>query len=101
MNLHQPLNAQYPRLPAKKTLCTHLAWLRDLLSIGIPNVAAWVGTSDMYASVLSFDQGKNISNRCVGIDVGQVRLQALFKGVQTFGICTHNLTSTPDLLGTV
>ena len=53
MNLYCALSAQYPKMPAEKTLYTHIAWVRDLLKAGIVRAVSWVDTRDMLADALT------------------------------------------------
>ena len=53
LNLYYALSAQYPKMPAEKTLYTHIAWMRDLLKAGIVRAVSWVDTRDMLADALT------------------------------------------------
>ena len=53
LNLYYALSAQYPKMPAEKTLYTHIAWVRDLLKAGIVRAVSWVDTRDMLADALT------------------------------------------------
>ncbi|CAE7210155.1 unnamed protein product [Symbiodinium sp. CCMP2456] len=53
LNLYYALSAQYPKMPAEKTLYTHIAWIRDLLKAGLVRAVSWVDTRDMLADALT------------------------------------------------
>ena len=56
MNLYYALSACYPKMPAEKTLFTHIVWLRNLLHTGLVRSVSWVDTRDMLAD--GFTKGK-------------------------------------------
>eukprot|EP00439_Symbiodinium_sp_Y106_P049299 s2398_g6.t1 len=101
MNLYQALTAQYPKPPAEKTLFTHIAWLRDLLSLGIPRTAVWVDTRDMYADGLT--KGKISRDALLELMQGKYAIRypsKRFSPLSKHAPHTHSLTNTPDSQGT-
>ena len=103
MNLFWALTATFPKLPAEKSLFTHLAWLRDLFHTGVPKTLAWVDTRDMYADGMT--KGKIAREAILELMSGQYTLRHPAKRFSP--ICAQSpmqaqapTTSTPDSLGT-